>query len=109
MENERLAKIEKTFRMLDDNFDALYSKADTKDERDMLTASCDAARDAFWKAVSSDLDKSSPLIENMSSDLDAANENLKKSIANLADVSVAIKAMEEAVRLAIALAALVAV
>ena len=108
MGNERLAKIEATFKAIDDNFDVVYAKAASDEEREMLSASRDAARDAFWAAVSSDLEKNSPVIAGITADLDVANEKLKQSLANLADVSVAIKAMEEAIRLAAALAALAA-
>ena len=108
MGKENLAKIEETFKTIDENFDLVYAKASTDDEREMLSASRDAARDAFWAAVSADLGKSSPLIDKLSDDLDSANARMKESVANLADVSAVIKAMEEAIRLAAALAALAA-
>ena len=106
MEKTRLDRIEETFKVIDEGFDEAWGKTSTDEERELLAASRDAARDLFWAAVSADLEKNSPVVSRLVADLDAANDNLKKSLANLADVSAVIKAMEEAVRLAAALAAL---
>ena len=106
MEKTRLEMIEETYKVIDENFDATWDKASNDDERELLASSREAAREVFWSVVSADLDKNSPVVRRIVEDLDVANDNLKKSLANLADVSVAIKAMEEAVRLAAALAAL---
>lgn len=106
MGTTRLDRIEETYKVIDEGFDGAWAKAATDEERELLVASRDAARDLFWAVVSADLEKNSPLITRIVEDLDVANDNLKKSLANLADVSVVIKAMEDAVRLAAALAAL---
>ena len=108
MKNDHLARIETTYTTIDKGFENALAKCSTDEERETLVASRDAARDAFWAAVSANLEAESPFVTKLSADLDKANKKLERSLANLANVSAAIRAMEEAVRLAAALAALAA-
>jgi len=103
-----LLEIEATYRAIDNSFDKALKACKTQKDKKMLIASRDAARDAFWTAVDSNLSDDSVFVKKIHKDLNSANKKLKTSLKNLDDVSTLINVIEEAVRLAASLAALAA-
>ena len=99
-----LAEIETTYRTIDNSFDNTYKKCKTEEEKEMLTASRDAARDAFWTSVDANLANNSIFINKLHKDLHTANTQLKDELLHLSGIKTVIKAIESAVRLAAALA-----
>lgn len=106
--NEYLEEIESTYLTIDQNFDVTFAKCANDDEKTMLVATRDAAKTALWTAVNANLQTNSTFVEKSFQDLKNANLKLKKSIQQLKDISTLINTMEEAVRLAAAVAALAA-
>ena len=104
LESKYMAEIEKTYQIIDDNFDTAFKECETDTERKALTAARDAARDAFWAAAASSLVNSTDEVKQQHNTLKKANKNLKRSLKQLKDIATMINAMEEAVRLAVALA-----
>lgn len=106
--NIYLTEIEATYKAIDGSFDKTLKACKNSKDKKMVIASRDAARDAFWSAVSSNLVDNSVFVKKLHKDLNSANIRLKRSIENLDDVSELINLMEETVRLAASLAALAA-
>lgn len=106
--NEYLAEIENTYQVIEQNFDRAFAKCADENEKNMLISGRDAAKTAFWTAVGANLKSDSPSVEKTLNDLKSANVKLKKSLKQLNDADHIIKALEEAVRLAAALAAMAA-
>jgi hypothetical protein len=104
-----LSEIEKTYATVDRGFGKALAACATAKQKQLLIASRDAARDAFWKAVASELADNSVFVKSIHRDLKAANAALKKSLASLEDVSAVLNAIAEAVRLAASLTALAAI
>ena len=104
-ESKYLAEIEKTYQTIDNNFDIAFKKCKTDKERKALTSARDAARDAFWAATASSLEHNTEDVKQQYDKLKEANKNMKDSVQKLKNVATVINAMEEAVRLAAALAA----
>ena len=103
-----LKEVEKTYNIIEENFDATFAKLATNEEKELLVSARDAAKKAFWSAVKNRLGSGTPMIDRACADLAGTNNKLAKSLKRLDDVKTAIKLVEEAVRLAAALAAMAA-
>ena len=102
-----LAEIKRTYRLLDDNFDTIYSACDDDQKKALITAR-DAARDAFWKAVAEDLTDNHDLVAHTLEELQDTNDQIDKDLKKLEDVSEILETVTQAVKLAAALAVLAA-
>ncbi len=107
-QNKYLAEIERTYSVLDDSFQEALEKCGSRKEKELLTASRDAARDAFWHAVASDLCDNSAFVRSILNDLEAANDSLEESMRTLNDMKKVLDIVEKSVRLAASLAVLAA-
>ena len=102
--NRYLSEIEKTYQTIDNNFDKAFKECKTDRERKALISARDVARDTFWSAVASSLEHNTDNVKQQYDALKKANKDLKISIRQLKNIGTIINAMEEAVRLAAALA-----
>jgi uncharacterized protein (DUF3084 family) len=102
-----LARIKKTYRLIDDNFDAVYTKSTDKQRKELITAR-DAARDTFWRAAASDLSDNNSLVKSISKDLETTNKQIEQELKNLQNVVGILKVITQAVKLAASLAVLAA-
>ncbi len=98
-----------TYRLLDDNFDALYAASPTAAARAQLRALHASARDAYWKAVADGLHDDNQIVQDIRRDLAGATALIQQHIATLKDVTAVLGMLTEAVRLAGALVGLAAV
>ncbi|MBN1864582.1 MAG: hypothetical protein JW808_06740 [Victivallales bacterium] len=103
-----LEEIEKTYNTIEENFEAAYSKCADKGQKDLLASARDVAKKAFWQAVAGDLKSKSPLAERACSDLKKANSKMLSAMKHMDDAKAVISAVEQAVRLAAAVAAMAA-
>ncbi len=104
-----LAAVQNAYEVLDENFDALYQKCTTPEQKQSLRSLHDAARDTYWRAVAVVLKDSSPVVCEIYAELKQANQELKDLIANLQNISALIQLVTQAVRLAASLVTLAAV
>lgn len=104
LKSKYMAEIEKTYQAIDSNFDTAFKECKADKERKALTSARDAARDAFWSAVASNLANQSDEVEQQYCNLKNANNELDDSLRELKDIATLINVMEEAVRLAAKLA-----
>lgn len=98
--NTYLTEIETTYKTIDGSFDKTLKACKNSKDKKMVIASRDAARDAFWIAVDSNLVDNSVFVKKLHKDLNSANQRLEMSLKKLDDVSELINVMEETVRLA---------
>lgn len=105
-DNKYLAEIEETYRTIDDNFEQVFAECAGDEEKNNLISARNGAKNAFWIAVKGNLAENSPSVESIYQDLKKANLKMKDSVRKLKDVNTAISAMEEAIRLAAAVAAM---
>jgi hypothetical protein len=102
-----LASVKDAFFTIDRNFDTLFSAADS-DGKKMLMASRDAARDAFFKAVSSTLSDNNVLVQSLKVDLDDAVAQVQKELKSLKNIAETIGTVAQVAKLAASITALAA-
>lgn len=95
--------------LLDRSFNRLFAAATTDAERDALRRHYVTARDAYWEAQERAFLEDDPLVEALERELARAQETIEERIETLADVSAALAAIAESVRIGGALIALGAV
>ena len=105
-EDKYLAEIEKTYQTISANFDEIFAKCQDDAEKDNLISARNGAKNAFWIAVQGNLTENTDTIEKAYQSLQDANHKMTNSIEKLEDISTAINAMEEAIRLAASVAAM---
>lgn len=108
--NDRLlASVEATYRLAERGFDRLHAAAPSAAEKERVRELYGAARDAYWKAVSSALEDESGVVAAIHDDLKRTNRDLKRSLESLRDLAATLALLRDAVRLAAALVTLAAV
>lgn len=95
-----LAEIEQTYNLIEENFDALFEKAEDIAERQALRHLHSAARDAYWGGVAARLQDGNPFVQEIYVDLVRANQEIKLLTANLQNVGALLTMLKQAVRLA---------
>lgn len=105
-EDKYLEEIEKTYQTICANFDKIFAQCETDEEKDNLISARNGAKNAFWIAVQGNLAENNDAIEKAHQALLDANQKMIDSIDKLEDVNTAINTMEEAIRLAAAVAAM---
>lgn len=103
-----LAAVATAYQLLDTSFDALHDRA-TPDERQRLSELLAAARDAYWRAVASQLQANNQIVRDLYADLLRATQELKELLANLQRVAAVIEIGTQTIRLAASLVTLAAV
>lgn len=107
MSNPNLDQIEKTFDLIDDNFDALYAQCSAA-QKPQLMSLRDAARDAFWKAASENLADDHDLVQQTAQELQTVNGQIQQDVSSLQDISAFLNTLTQAVKLAATLATIAA-
>lgn len=103
-----LAAIKKTYRLVDESFDAVYARCKTDAQRRRLTECRDAARDAYWAAIAANLADNHGLVAELTGELREANAAIAAKLEDLRDVTEFLARLTRAVKLAAALATLAA-
>lgn len=103
-----LASVETTYRLAESGFDAMHSSAATPEMKAYVRELYGAARDAYWKAVLACLEDESGVVAAIHGELQRANRDLKRALADLTDLAKALGLLRDAVRLAAALVTLAA-
>jgi len=105
-----LEEVESTYIIIDESFDDIdiYAKCANNKERASLSDLRLAAKVALWETVSSQLQLNSSDLESSLKELQLTNIELKKSLDDLKSVVTIINLMEESVRLAAKIAAIMA-
>jgi hypothetical protein len=103
-----LEEVESTYIIIDESFDDIYAKCANNKERASLSDLRLAAKVALWETVSSQLQLNSSDLESSLKELQLTNIELKKSLDDLKSVATIINVMEESVRLAAKIAAIMA-
>lgn len=107
MHTQYLAEVELTYSLLDENFDGMYEHASLA-ERQQLRQLHAAARDVYWRGVSSALQDGNQVVHDIYTDLSAANQQLKDLMKDLQSISALLSLVKQAVRLAGSLVTLAA-
>lgn len=105
--NPNLAEIQKTYQLIDDNFDAIYSKCDAS-QKTHLIALRDAARDTFWRAAADNLSVDHAVVAHTIEDLSSTNDKISQDLASLSNIASFLDTLTQGVKLAAALATLAA-
>lgn len=92
----------------EDNWDTLYAKCTTDDQRKHLAALRSAASDAFWKVQAAELLADNNFISSMIDGLNDATKKVQDALDSLVKIDDYIKTADEAVQLATSLAKLAA-
>jgi hypothetical protein len=92
----------------EDNWDDLYAKCTTDDQRKHLADLRSAASDAFWKVQAAELLADNNIISSMVDGLNDAAKKVKDALDSLVKIDDFIKSADEAVKLATSLAKLAA-
>lgn len=104
---ENIDAIAKTYHLIDDNFDAIYTHCDTA-QRIKLIACRDSARDTFWNAIAKDLRDNHQLVEDTLANLKVVNDKIETDLKNLKNISALLQLLTEGIKLAASLATLAA-
>lgn len=107
-EADILTAIKNTYDQLDDNFDTLYAKCTTDDQRKQLKSLLASARDAFFAATAKSLTDNNPTVDALTKQLEDTNTDLGKQLAAIKDIAATLALCTEALKLAAALATLAA-
>jgi hypothetical protein len=107
-EKEILAQLKRTMDQLEENFDDLYVKAKTADNKESLRQRLTAARDAYWMAVDRGLRDRNDFVNELADELADQNAALAKEIRNFKGFVQFLGVATEAVKLAASIAALAA-
>ena len=105
--NPNLAEIQKTYHLIDDNFDTIYAKCDPG-QKTQLMALRDSARDTFWRAAADNLSVDHAIVANTIDELSTTNDQLSQDVQSLADIAGFLDTLTQGVKLAAALATLAA-
>lgn len=107
MHTQYLSEVELTYSLLEDNFDGLYEHASPADRQQLRNLHA-AARDVYWRGVSSALQDGNQVVHDIYTDLSAANQQIKELLSDLRNVSALLSIVKQAVRLAGSLVTLAA-
>ena len=104
-----LAAIQNAFEVIDQNFEDVYERCTTAEQKTSLRSLHVAARDTYWRAVAVVLKDDNPVVCEIYAELQQANQGLRDLIANMQNISAFISLMTQAVRLASSLVTLATV
>lgn len=107
-EADIVTAIKETYDQIDDNFDALYAKCTTNDQKQQLKSLLASARDAFFAATAKSLTDNNPTVDALTKELQDTNSDLDKQLSDIKDIVAALNLCTEALKLAASLATLAA-
>ena len=97
-------EVEHTYLLLDENFDTLYQRCSTSEQKKQLSDTHSATRYTLWKVGQQGRPTESSVGTIASQDLKMANMLLTAMLKNLGDIGAVLSVAAEAVRLAALLA-----
>jgi ABC-type proline/glycine betaine transport system substrate-binding protein len=100
-----LAELESTYLTLQSQIGMLLAACQTQDQRDALTSQYVAARSSYWTCVNKAFHDDDPTVIALTTQLDAANNQVKAAVQQLGDIATAIKTITQAVTVGASLAA----
>lgn len=101
--------IKETWFTVRDGFGDTYAAATTEEQRKVLVADRDGARDAFYLAMGKLIDETDGYVQKTKTELIKANSKMKSSLESLKSIVKTLGAISEAVKLSAALASMVVV
>jgi len=101
-----LAALEQNYMNLNQQL-AMLSLNCTPDQKNSLISQVVAARTAYWSCVNKAFHDDDPQVVNLTSQLNAANQQLSNAVQQMGDITATLNQIDEAVTLASSLAALV--
>ncbi len=107
-EADIVAAIKDTYDEIDDNFDALYAKCTTDDQKQQLKSLLACTRDAFFAAAAKSLSDNNPTVDTLTKQLQDTNADLGDQLTDIKDIVATLALCTEALKLAAALATLAA-
>ncbi|MGA2888692.1 MAG: hypothetical protein ABSE51_11615 [Terracidiphilus sp.] len=100
-----LSELETTYFTLQSQIGMLLAACKTQDQRDALTTQYVKARSNYWSCVNKAFHDDDPQVIALTTQLDAANTQLKASVQQLGDISKTIDAITGAITIGASLAA----
>lgn len=100
-----LAELETTYFTLQSKIGMLLATCQTQDQRDALTTKYVAARSAYWSCVNKAFHDDDPAVVALTTQLDAANNQLKAAVEQLGDITATIDRITQVVTIGASLAA----
>lgn len=107
-ETQTMLAVERTFRLIDEHFTQTLSNVPRNQDRQRIISVRDAARDAYWKAVETQLRSDTTHVQRVRADLKSANRVLEESFGDPNDTVRLLQAMNQAVKLSTSLTSLAA-
>ncbi len=109
MAADPLDAIQKTYLMLDQQFDDIYAKCTSDAQRQELRALLASARDAYFAAAAKRREDNNATVQKFLDELTTTNDQISAQLSTLKDVVAFLNLCTQAVKLAGALASLAAV
>src|SRR5580658_3076312 len=100
-----LAELEENYLTLQSQIGMLLNACQTQDQRDALTAKLVAARSNYWNCVNKAFHDDDPTVVALTTQLDAANNQVKAAVQQLGDINKTIDTITQAVTIGASLAA----
>jgi hypothetical protein len=100
-----LAELETTYFTLQSQIGPLLAACQTQAQRDTLTTQYVAARSAYWSCVNKAFHDDDPAVIALTTQLDAANDQLKKAVQELGNIKTTIDNITQVVTIGASLAA----
>lgn len=107
--NNALQSVQATFLLIDAQYNLLRLACTSQQQRDALAGQYAAAEDAYEACIDKALEDDNPAVAALRTQLDAANAQVKQSVAEMGDMSKVIDRITTAVTLGANLAAKIAV
>jgi len=104
---DALAELETTYFTLQSKIGMLLAACQTQDQRDALTTKYVAARSAYWSCVNKAFHDDDPAVIALTTQLDKANDQLKKAVEQLGDIKTVIDTITQVVTIGASLAKMV--
>jgi ABC-type proline/glycine betaine transport system substrate-binding protein len=100
-----LAELETTYLTLQSQIGMLLNACQTQDQRDALTAKLVAARSNYWAGVNKAFHDDDPTVIALTTQLNAANDQVKAAVQQLGNIDKTIDIITQAVTIGASLAA----
>jgi hypothetical protein len=101
---DALAELETTYFTLQSKIGALLDACQTQPQKDALTTQYVAARSAYWSCVNKAFHDDDPAVKALTTQLDAANTQLKTAVQQLGDIKTIIDIITQVVTVGAGLA-----
>jgi hypothetical protein len=103
-----LGAIKEAYTLVDDQFDRIYAQCTTAAQKQQARDLRDGLRDAYWRAMASNLADETDLVNSIRKDLQDANDRIEADLKSLKNIVAFLQLVTEGLKLACALAVLAA-